>query len=316
MKKICVTGANGFIGSSICKTLSSLGQPVKGFVRELHPSLNTSGVEYVPVGDISLDINWIDQLYGCECVIHCAGRAHIMGKNVDPNIYRQSNVESTRKIAEHAVKAGVKRFIFLSSLKVNGESKFNNYKNKIITIDDKPNPEDEYARSKLEAENILLEIAKRTDLEVVIIRLPLVYGHGVKGNLSKLIKLIKIGIPLPFSLIKNKRSMIGINNLIDMLLICINHPCAVGKTFLVSDGKDLSTQELTHFIASAMGSKANLFPLPISFLKFASYIVGKNSEIDRLIGSLQVDISHTRELLNWKPNVSVEEEIRMMVKPS
>jgi nucleoside-diphosphate-sugar epimerase len=239
-----------------------------------------------------------------------------MSKNVDPNIYRQSNVESTRKIAEHAVKAGVKRFIFLSSLKVNGESKFNNYNNKIITIDDKPNPEDEYARSKLEAENVLLEIAKKTNLEVVIIRLPLVYGYGVKGNLLKLIKLIKIGAPLPFSLIKNKRSMIGINNLIDMLLICINHPSAVGKTFFVSDGKDLSTQELIHCIASAMGSKVNLFPLPISFLKFAGYIVGKNSEIDRLIGSLQVDISHTSELLNWKPNISVEEGIRMMVKLS
>jgi UDP-glucose 4-epimerase len=314
MKKICVTGANGFIGSSICKTLSSLGKPVKGLVRKLYPYLNTSGVEYVSIGDISLDINWKDQLYDCECIIHCAGKAHVMNKNIDPNAYRLTNVESTRSIAEQAVKSGVKRFIFLSSLKVNGESKINNHKNKIITINDKPNPEDEYAKSKLEAENILFEIAAKKNLEVVVVRLPLVYGYGAKGNLAKLIKLIKIGIPLPFGLIENKRSMIGINNLVDMLLICINHPSAAGKTFFVSDGKDLSTQELIQFIASAMDSKVNLFPLPISFLKLAGYIIGKNSEIDRLIGSLQVDISQTSELLNWKPNISVEEEIRKMIK--
>ena len=206
--------------------------------------------------------------------------------------------------------------IFLSSLKVNGESKINNHKNKIITINDKPNPEDEYAKSKLEAENILFEIAAKKNLEVVVVRLPLVYGYGAKGNLAKLIKLIKIGIPLPFSLIKNKRSMIGINNLVDMLLICIKHPSAAGKIFFVSDGKDLSTKELIQFIASAMGGKANLFPFPISFLKFAGYIIGKNSEIDRLVGSLQVDISHTSQILNWKPNMNVEEEIRKMVKIS
>ena len=224
-------------------------------------------------------------------------------------------MESTRRIAEHAVKAGVKRFIFLSSVKVNGDSEFNNNKkNKIIDINDKPNPKDNYAKSKLEAENILLEIAAKTNMEVVIVRSPLVYGYGVKGNLAKLIKLIKIGVPLPFSLVKNQRSMIGINNLVDVLLICINHPNASGKTFLVSDGKDLSTKELIQFIASGLGKSANLFPVPISLLKFASYIVGKESEIDRLIGSLQVDITYTSKILNWRPNISVEEEIRNMVK--
>jgi nucleoside-diphosphate-sugar epimerase len=314
MKKICVTGANGFIGSSICKTLSSLGEPVKGFVRKLYPSLKTSGVEYQSVGDICSDINWKDQLNGYDYVIHCAGKAHVMNKNDDPNIYRLANVESTRRIAEDAVKAGVKRLIFLSTVKVNGESKFNTYNNKIITIEDKPNPQDEYARSKLEAENILLEISARTDLEVVIVRLPLVYGHGVKGNLAKLIQLIKTGIPLPFSLVKNQRSMIGINNLVDMLLACIEHPNAAEKTFLVSDGKDLSTRELIKLIASSMDSSSKLFPVPISLLRFVSKIIGKEDEINRLLGSFQVDTSYTREILNWKPTISVEEEIREMVQ--
>ncbi len=317
MKKICVTGANGFIGHSICKNLSTLGRPVMGFVKKLHPSLKIDGVEYVSVGDICSDTNWKDQLYGYECVIHCAGKVNTSNKNDNLNIYKQANVESTKRIAEHAVKAGVKRFIFLSSIKVNGDSEFkNNKKNKIININDKPNPKDDYARSKLEAENILLEIAAKTNMEVVIVRSPLVYGYGVKGNLAKLIKLIKIGIPLPFSLVKNHRSMIGINNLVDVLLICSNHPNASGKTFLVSDGKDLSTKELIQFIASAMGKSANLFPVPISLLKFASYIFGKESEIDRLIGSLQVDITYTSKILNWRPNMSVEEGIKNMVKLS
>ncbi len=313
MKKICVTGANGFIGKSICESLGSYGRPVRGFVRKFEPSLKSSKIEYVPVGDINSNINWEDHFFGYDCIIHCAGRAHVMNKDDQSDLYQIANVESTRRIAHHAAKAGVKRLIFLSSIKVNGEGKLND-ENKIITINDLPNPQGAYAISKFDAENILLQISAETKLEVVIIRLPLVYGKGVKGNLAKLIKLIEIGIPLPLGLVKNKRSLIGIDNLIDLLLVCTNHTNAAGKTFLVSDDQDLSTYDLINYIASSMGNTARLFPVPNSFLKFFSRMIGRQNEVNRLLSSLQVDISHTKEILNWKPIKSVEEGIKNMVK--
>lgn len=313
MKKICVTGASGFVGSSICKTLGLLEKPTIGFVRKLYPFLQNNKVEYVSIGDICLDINWKDHFYGNDFIIHCAGIAHNSNRNDNQDIYRQTNVESTKRIAEHAVEAGIKRLIFLSSVKVYGESKLSDSNRKIISINDTPNPQDAYAKSKFEAENILLEISAKTNLEVVIIRLPLVYGHGVKGNLAKLINIIRSGIPLPFSQVKNQRSMIGIDNLVDMIQVCIEHPNAAGKIFLVSDDNDLSTRQLIEYISSSMGNSANLFPIPISILKLVGRLTGKESEIHRLIGSLQVDIGQTCKILNWKPTISVEEGIKRMI---
>ena len=314
MSKICVTGANGFIGNSVCKTLSCSGKITKGFVRTLNPSLNLFGIQYVPVGDISLNIDWKNHLLNYNSIIHCAGIAHSMGQKHGSDAYSLVNIEGTRQLAEQAVKAGIKRIVFLSSIKVNGESNKKNHCNKIFTHNDIPDPKDCYATSKFEAENVLWEVSAKTGLEIVVLRLPLVYGEDVKGNLMRLIRLVNLGVPLPLGMVNNQRSMIGIDNLIDLIIRCIDHPDAAGKTFLVSDGEDLSTPELIRLIASSMGRKANLFPLPIFMLKFLGSVFGKREEINRLVGSLRIDNSYTKEILNWDPPINVEEGIRRMVQ--
>lgn len=314
MKNICVTGANGFVGKFLCKVLKSSDKSIRGIVRTLDTSMNSSKIEYVSVGDIKSEINWREHLNGFDCIIHCAGKAHDMNEINNVNMYHSINTEVTKVLAEQAVKSGVKRFIFLSTIKVNGESTDQINDIEKFTYNDKLNPQDLYAMSKSEAEKALWEISSRTGLEVVIVRLPLVYGYGVKGNLARLIKFVNSGIPLPLSLVKNQRSMIGIDNLVDLLIRCIDHPEASGKTFLASDEKDLSTPELIKFIASSMGKKANLFPFPISMLKFLGSVLGKREEINRLVGSLRIDNSYTKKTLNWTPPLSVEEGIRRMVQ--
>jgi nucleoside-diphosphate-sugar epimerase len=314
MKKILVTGANGFIGHNLYKNLTKLNYSVKGTARNLNTALINYDTKYISVGNIDAKTNWDHALEGVDCVIHCAGKAHVINKKDELDIYRVINREGTKHLAEQAVKAKVKRLIFLSSVKVNSESTDKFDEPKIFTNDDTPNPQDNYAISKFEAEKALWEISSKTNLEVVIVRLPLVYGKGVKGNLKLLIKLINSKIPLPFADIKNKRSLIGIDNLVDVLERCIEHPKAAGKTFLVSDGEDLSTSELINIIASEMNRSVRLFWLPRVLLKFFGFILMRQSQINRLIGSLQIDNSYVREILNWTPPVSVEEGIRKMVK--
>ena len=313
MKKILVTGASGFIGQSLCETLSKSGRLVLGAVRNLNSILINKNIEYIPVGDIAFKKNWKDLLVDVDCIIHCAGRAHKMIDNKNLDTYSLANINGTKYLAEQAVEAGVKRLVFLSSVKVNGETTHQNTKQK-LSHKDTPNPNDYYAISKLEAEKALWDISLRTGLEVVVVRLPLVYGYGVKGNLARLIKLVKSRIPLPLSLVKNQRSMIGIDNLVDLLIRCIDHPEASGKTFLASDGEDLSTPELVKLIASSMGKKANLFPFPISILKFLGSVFRRREEINRLVRSLRIDDSYTKEILNWTPPITVEEGIRRMVQ--
>jgi nucleoside-diphosphate-sugar epimerase len=314
LKKILVTGASGFIGHTICETLSKSGRLVFGAVRNLNSILVNKNIKYIQVGDISSKKNWKDFLVGVDCIIHCAARVHKMNDDKNFDFYRQINLHATKHLAEHAIEEGVKRLVFLSSVKVNGESTDQiNTKQKFL-YKDAPNPQDSYARSKYEAEKVLWEISSRTGLEVVVVRLPLVYGYGVKGNLERLIKLVKSGVPLPLSLVKNQRSMIGIDNLVDLLIRCIDHPEASGKTFLASDEEDLSTPELIKLIASSIGKKANLFPLPIFMLKFLGSVFGKREEINRLVGSLRIDNSYTKEILNWNPPITVEEGIKRMVQ--
>ena len=324
MKKICVTGANGFIGKSICRSLIKWGIFVRGTVRSQNLTSKTSNYECVSVGDISNNTNWSEAIFGCECIIHSAGIAHKINELDGENsqIYQKVNVDATKKLANQAVAAGVKRLIFLSSIKVNGESteKFfqtqvlkNEYK-KVFSHDDILAPEDNYAASKLEAEKVLWDISAKTGLEIVILRLPLVYGPGVKGNLAKLLNIIRLGIPLPLGGIKNKRSLIGIDNLIDLIYRCIEHPDANGKTFLVSDGEDVSTPDLLRHISSSMEKPSYLFSVPVFLLKFISYIFGKQNEMNRLTSSLQVDSRFTREILDWKPRVSLRDGIKNMVK--
>ena len=323
MKKILITGASGFIGQSFIKHSSKLKIPIRGIVRSNSPLFLDKEIEYDFVGDINHKTNWKASLINIDCIIHCAGIAHIINtkKNNLLKIYQSTNVNGTIQLAEQAANYKVRRLIFLSSIKVNGEnttndhiSKFLNEKKSIFSHKDLANPEDAYGKSKLEAEKALWEISSRTGLEVVVLRLPLVYGYGAKGNLERLIKLVRSGIPLPLSLVKNQRSMIGIDNLVDLLIRCIDHPGASGKTFLASDGEDLSTPELIKFIASSMGRRANLFPFPISVLKFLGSVFGKSEEINRLVGSLRIDNSYTKKILNWTPPISVEEGIRRMVQ--
>jgi nucleoside-diphosphate-sugar epimerase len=312
MKKICITGVSGFIGQNLYNKFIKLNRTVVGTVRNFDHLSGNNNFKYISVGNIGPETNWHNALEEVDCVVHCAGKAHSMNENKNQEIYRLVNTEGTRRLAEYAVKAGVKRFVFLSSIKVNGE-KTDNIESK-FSNNNLPNPQDAYSISKLEAEKILRDISAKTDLEVVIVRLPLVYGYGAKGNLKSLIQLVNFGIPLPFSLINNRRSLIGIDNLIDLLISCIDHPEAKGKTFLVSDDEDLSTPDLINYIASAMGRSARLFPLPIPLLKFLGFCIGRSNQINRLIESLQSDIEQTRKTLNWSPPVSVQEGIRRMVQ--
>ena len=324
MKKILITGASGFIGQSLIKNFSKFDKPIRGTVRSNASLFSNTEIEYVSVKDINNKTNWNESLINIDCVIHCAGRAHnmkIKNEQDHQKIYRSINVDGTKQLAEQAAKAKIRRLIFLSSIKVNGENTANydidktlNEKNIIFSHKDLANPQDTYAESKLEAEKALWKISSKTGLEVVVIRLPLVYGYGAKGNLARLIKLIKLGIPLPLSLAKNQRSMVGIDNLVDLLTCCIDHPEAGGKTFLASDGKDLSTPELIKLIALSMGKKAKLFPLPIFMLKFLALVFGRSEEINRFVGSLRVDNSYTKEILSWAPPISVEEGVRRMIQ--
>ena len=313
MNKICITGANGFIGRNLYFTLSNLNRSVVGTVRSKKKILNFSDENFLEVDSMDNNTDWSKVLTNCTHVVHCAGLAHVQDNSIKKNLdnYRSINVEGTKKLAKQAAFMGVKRLIFLSSIGVNGL--FTNNHN-FFLYSDKPNPTDNYTTSKYEAEQALLEISKNTGMEIVIIRPPLVYGRSAPGNLKRLIKLINLGIPLPFDGIKNKRSFIGVDNLTNLIIHCIDHPEASGKTFLASDGEDLSTPELIKLIASSMGKKASLFPLPIFMLKFLGLIFGRKKEISRLVGSLKIDDSYTKEILNWTPPISVEEGIRRMVQ--
>ena len=313
MKKVLVTGASGFVGKALCSELVKLNFIVSGTVRNLDALSNNYNYECIPIGDINSKTNWKNTLEKVDCIIHCAGRTHKMSKNKDLDNFYLANSEGTKHLAEQAIEAGVKRLVFLSSVKVNGESTDKINSKEIFTNNDSPRPQDAYSISKFQAEKALWKIASRTGLEVVVVRLPLVYGEDVKGNLAQLIKIIKLGIPLPLRMVKNQRSMIGIDNLVDLLICCINHPGANGKCFLASDGKDLSTVHLIKLIASSVEQRVCLFPVPLFVLKFSGFIFGKQKEINRLVGSLRVDNSYTREMLNWSPPVSVEEGIRRMV---
>jgi nucleoside-diphosphate-sugar epimerase len=309
MNKIFVTGASGFIGQAVCKALSDLKYSVCGAVRNKDIISQLPNVKYVSIGDIILNPDWKNLLAGYDCVIHCAG---ISGQNniISKKIYGQINTENTKKLAEQCAIAGVKKFIFLSSISVLGQ--YTVY-NKPFTHSDKVNPKGNYAQSKYESEKKLLEINAKTSLEVTIIRPPMVYGSNAKGYINLLIKTLNFRLPLPFSLINNKRSFISIDNLVSLLICCIKHPNLKGKVFLVCDGEDISVPEFLKNISDSIGYSLRLFPCPIFLLKFFGSILGKASEINKLITNLQIDDNYTRDTLNWKPPQSVKDGIRKMI---
>jgi nucleoside-diphosphate-sugar epimerase len=301
---VLVTGANGFVAALLREHLASSGYHVVPAVRRVSGLLGE-----VIVDNVDATSSWKTAVARCEMVVHLAARVHVMHDTVvDPlDAFRRVNVAGTLNLAYQAAEAGVRRFVYLSSIKVNGER---TESNQPFSADDSPAPQDAYAISKWEAEQGLRALAAETGMEVVIIRPPLVYGPGVKANFLAMLRWLYRGIPLPLGAIHNKRSLVGLGNLVDLIVTCLTHPAAVNQTFLVSDGEDLSTSELLRRTAAALGRSARLLPVPPTWLEAGASLIGKRAVAQRLLGSLQVDMGKTCALLGWAPPVTVDEELR------
>jgi nucleoside-diphosphate-sugar epimerase len=305
---VLITGATGFVGRFLCFRALAEGWSVRGtMLASESPASLVTVVEPVVINPLGSDTFWGAALAGVDTVLHLAARVHIMDDPLaDPLAeFRRVNVEGTAHLAQEAAKAGVKRFVFISSIKVNGEESPTPY-----TTESSPMPSDPYGISKWEAEQALRNIEAETGLEVVILRPTLVYGPGVKANFLNLMKILSNGIPLPLASVTNKRSLIYVGNLVDALATCAIHPAAAGNTYLVSDGEDVSTPDLIRRIAAALGVPARLFSVPISLMRLAGVVTGKNDAVKRLQGSLTVDISKIRRELNWQPPFTMEEGLR------
>jgi len=306
-----VTGAAGFIGSAVLRRLQSEPSMIpKAVVRSLD-GLCLPVADVSAIGDISGVTDWKDLLSGVSTIIHSAALAHVNNHKKDSSVlFRRVNVEGAINLARQAAEAGVERFIFLSSIGVNGDSTIEPFNES-----DKPCPSRMYAVSKLEAEEGLWEVQKQTGIEIVIVRPPLVYGKNAPGNFGMLVKALAKGVPLPLGSVGNKRSFIGVDNLVDFLAVCIDHPAAANQVFLVSDGDDLSTTDFLKLTAKGLGRSARLIPVPSSLLRIALTLLGRREMATSLLDSLRIDISKAQELLGWIPPVSVEEGLRRAVAP-
>ena len=306
-QRVCLTGSTGFLGRRLTQVLSS--DSATDLTATARVPLRVENASAVEIAEINAQTDWSIAIQNQDIVIHTAARAHIMKDSVSDPLTecRKVNVDGTLNLARQSAEVGVKRFIFISSIKVNGEQTAPGLP---FQPNDEAKPIDPYGLSKWEAEQGLQQIAKETGMEVVIIRPPLVYGPGVKGNFANLIKLVGKGLPLPLGAIHNQRSMIALDNLVDLIITCIDHPNAANQVFLASDGQDLSTTELLQGLAQAMGRPSRLLPIPGALLSLAASVLGKKPVADRLLGSLQVDISKIQDLLNWTPPISVDEGLR------
>lgn len=309
MNRTLVTGANGFIGNALVKRLSTQAdlRGVTMATRRLTPEW-PEGVQQCIVGNLDAATDWSTALIGISAVVHCAARVHLLvDKSVNPiDDYRHANVQGTLNLARQAAGAGVRRFVFLSSIGVNGAETFRSP----FTAQLEVAPHSPYAVSKYEAELGLHALAVETGMEVVIIRPPLVYGPGAPGNFGSLLRWLERGVPLPLGSIDNLRSMVALDNLVDLIVTCITHPAAANQTFLVSDGEDVSTTDLLLRMGRAMEHPARLVPVPVGLLKLAATMLGKRDVAQRLCGSLQVDIEKTRRLLDWTPPLSLDQGLK------
>lgn len=311
--RVLVTGGYGFVGRAVCTGFAKRKQHVLCAVRtEPTPPIESEFLQLIRIGDIAAGTDWSGSLSGVTTVVHLAARAHVMHDTVpDPlAAYRTVNVDGTLNLARQAAAAGVKRFVFVSSIKVNGEY---SAPNRPFSESDACDPQDAYGQSKYEAEQGLRLLSVNTGMEVVIIRPPLVYGPGVKANFAALMRAVQLGWPLALGAIDNRRSLVALDNLVDFILTCANHPKAANQTFLVSDGQDLSTTELARGLARAADVPARLMPVPVWALQAGASILGRGGEVQRLCSNLQVDISKARSLLGWQPPITVDEGLRRAV---
>ncbi len=319
--KVLITGASGFVGRATCAWLVAQGREVAGAVRQL-PARPLAGVDYRIVSNLDACTDWRAALAGVEGIIHCAARVHVMRETADDPLaaFRSANVAGTERLARQAAAAGVKRIVFISSIKVNGEETAPPLSGPLpqgrgrFREDDTPAPQDPYGQTKWEAEAMLAQVAQETGLEVVIVRPPLVYGPGVKGNLARLLGWVERGVPLPLAGIRNARSLIGIDNFTSALQTCLVHPAAAGRTYLVSDGEDVSTPELVRRLGRHLGKPARLFALPAPLLEGLAGLVGRRADVQRLTGSLTVDDSLIRRELGWIPPRTLDEGLAQMTR--
>ena len=309
--KVLTTGSTGFVGKSLLSALDAKRYLIST-TRRAHSDCDSCFDSHV-VNNIDASTNWSPALNGADAVIHLAARVHIMRDTTRDQLaaFRQVNMDGTLNLARQAAAIGVRRFIFLSTIGVNGNS---TPLGTAFSENDAPHPHDPYSVSKYEAEVGLRAISKSTGMETVIIRPTLVHGRKAPGNFGRLTRLVAKGLPLPLASINNRRSLVGIDNLVNFIVTCLEHPSAANETFLVSDGEDLSTPDLIRRMARAMNCPARLVPVPESVLMAAAAMLGRRDMAQRLCGSLQVNISKARALLDWKPPISVDEGLRRAVK--
>ena len=312
MKLVSVTGANGFVGRHLCNALHQSGYRVRACVRRGSPIpdellADPDAIEIRAVDHAGERTDWSGICDGASAIFHLAARVHVM-HDVSSNPLREfrvANVDQTRALAESAVASGVKRFVYLSSIKVNGETSPQDG----FRATDQPAFSDPYGQSKWEAELSLRQFAATSGLEVVTIRPPLVYGPAVKGNFATLLRLVQRQLPLPLGLIRNQRSLVSVRNLCDLMIVAAKHPKAAGGCFLVRDRENLSTPRLIALIAAALGKRARLFPIPTSALELTARLTGRSAALTRLLSNLTVNDHDTRRRLDWRPPFSTSESL-------
>jgi len=308
-KKILVTGATGFLGKSLIQHFCTFPDvSVVAPVRNIKANLPERVIR-ARLSDINEDTDWREALAGVDVVVHAAARVHVMQEESKQSIenFRAVNVKGTLCLARQAIDAKVKKFIYISSIKVNGEA--TTY-GRAFSASDAPNPLDAYGLSKYEAEQQLMQLAQTGAIEVVIIRPVLIYGPGVSANFRQMMHWLTKGIPMPFGSVHNLRSLVSLNNVVDLVTTCVDHPRAANQVFLVSDDEDVSTTQLMQRLLTFLGRKTWLIPVPVSLLKFFARLVGRGAVAQRLFGSLQVDIKKNRELLGWRPPFTLDEGLK------